>query len=90
MSMRHYLAKLISSSDLTATCRFTPDSITQKYWGTVEFNLETCEYRIVELAPDPEDWGWPQETVCVCLAKKLKKHIDISGMTAPSALEWVS
>lgn len=70
--------------------RFTPDSITQAYWGVVEFDLKNCEYRIVELAPDPEEWGWPQEVVCAFLGRKLKQHIDTSGVSAPAILEWVS
>ena len=90
MSIRHYFAELLSASDETATYRFTPDSITKQYWGVVEFDLSSYEYKINELAPDPEEWGWPQGTVCGCLGRKLKKQVSISGLPVPSELEWVS
>jgi len=90
MSIRHYFAELLSTSDATATYRFTPDSITKKYWGIVEFDLATCEHKIEELAPDLDEWGWPQDFVCVCLARKLKQQIGKPVTVVPAVLEWVS
>lgn len=90
MSIRHYFATLVSSSELVTTYRFTPDSITKKHWGIVEFDMTNFKHSIVELAPDPEEWGWPQETVCMCLGRKLKQHVGLFDVPAPATLEWVS
>lgn len=75
---------------MAATYRFTPDALTQKYWGVVEFCLPNCEYKIIEMAPDPEDWGWPQEAVCGFLGKKLKQHLGLSSTSVPPILSWIS
>lgn len=90
LSIRHYFATLVFSSELIATYSFRPDSITKKHWGIVEFNMTNFEHSIMELAPDPEEWGWPQETVCVCLGNKLEQSVGLFGVSAPATLEWAS
>ena len=90
MSIRHYLAELQHSGSAKATYRFTPDSITKLYWGVVEFDLGTYSSRVVEEAPDPERWGWPQAAICTYLARKLQQHYAGGATQPPAMLEWVS
>ena len=85
MTIRHYFAELISSDRGKASYRFTPDSTTKLYWGLVEFDLETFAARIVEAAPDPECWGWPQPAVCLRLGHKLQQQFAAGG-TEPSKI----
>lgn len=90
MSVRHFYARLIESSSTSALYRFTPDSITKSQWGTVEFDLQSFEYRILEPVPNPELLIWEEETACICLSRRLARHFA-GGAEAPAEqLEWVS
>jgi hypothetical protein len=75
---------------MSARYRFTPDSITKSQWGTVEFDLQSVEYSILESVPNPELLIWEQETACMCLGRKLAKHFAAGARTPAEQLEWVS
>jgi len=88
VTIRHYEANLIDATAGSARYRFTPDSITRKYWGIVEFDLQSFASTIIELAPDPEGWGWPQPYVCECLARKLRRGLESGASGVPENLQF--
>lgn len=90
LSIRHFYARLIVSSSTSARYRFTPDSITKSQWGTVEFDLQSFEYSLLESVPNPELLIWEEETACVCLGRKLAQHFAAGAKAPAKQLEWVS
>lgn len=59
-------------------------------WGTVEFDLLSFEYRILEHVPHPEQAIQPEEVACLYLSRKLAKQFGTGGKSVPQQLEWVS